>query len=439
MSVIVNHFIPLIGPFIIGVENLKKEGYLIENQDIISYSTFKANEKHIENNNYGTVHYLPDKLNGASIDQYRKYIKENSIRKSDIVCSVPPCAGLSQLNSCTSGKRSRGGEATQNDWIYEAVKFYLANKSKVLLLENAPGLIGRNGLVVLNNISQILKNHGDGYKMHMTKTTTLRHGLPQDRKRTFLYIYKSENYKIFKQLNRHSPITLEDFMREKNRPEEYSDSVTNHHTLKNTYSDTFFKFIKKIGLINQFRKDSADKEVFLKTAWQYLMPLYIDGKLDFEGFPKLKLNADKNVYKLSIGKGYWDGSPLFIKGKSNAVISKNAFRTLHPYYDRYLSIREYMDLMGLPDDFVLEDAARTFNHICQSVPVNTAMDHLLWAMGLVGEIDTLSDKEFTDNINSAFIQDNMYDAIETTFKVITPGFGEVKEVKNKKAIFYELF
>jgi len=440
LSVEITHFLPLIGPFIIGVENLRKEGYNVKTNDIISFPTFKANEKHIENNGYGKVHYVPADLKGQSIDVYKKYIKEAGFKTPDIVTAVPVCAGLSLLNSCASGSCSaRGGEAAQNDWIYETTKYFLASGAKVLLLENAPGLIGKNGFIVLNHIRSILKDHDHGYKMHMTKTTSLRHGLPQDRKRTFLYVYKADNYKIFKQLDRHEPITLEAFMKEKARPEAYSDDIINHQTLKNTYSDTFFRLLNEIKLVDQFREESAEKEIMLKTAWQYLMPRYMDGTLNLDDFPKLKANADKNAYKLSIGKGYWDGSPLLIKGKSNAVISKNAFRTVHPYFNRYLSIREYMDLMGLPDDFVLEDQERSFNHICQSVPVNTGMDHILWAMGLVGGADTLSKKEFIDNTNAAFIQDNMKDKIETTFKIITPGFGEVKEVKNQKASFHELF
>ena len=440
MSVKVNHFIPLIGPFVISVDNLNKEGYDIQTQDIISYPAFKANESHIERNKYGNVHYLPEELNGGSIKDYSKYIKENNISKPDIVCSVPPCAGLSLLNSCASGScHSRGGDAAQNDWIYESVKFFLANEAKVLLLENAPGLIGRHGLVVLNKIRKILDEYGPNYKIHLTKTTTLNHGLPQDRKRTFLYIYKSESYKIFKQLNRHEPITIEDFMKEKGRPEELSDDVPNHQTLTDVNIDQFFQLMLELNIIDEFRNEDIDKKVLVRTGWGYIMPMFISGELKLNKYPKIKRIAEHNKYKLSINKGYWDSSPLFIRGKSNAVISKNAFRIVHPFYNRYISVREHMDLMGLPDDFILEDQKRTFNHICQNVPVNTAMDHLLWAAGMVEDIGTISEKEYTDNINAAFIQDNMKDKIETTFKVITPGFNEVKEMKNQKAIFHELF
>ena len=441
MSIIVNHFIPLIGPFIIGVDNLNKEGYDIKTQDIISYPAFKANEHHIENNNYGTVHYLSEELNGSSVEDYKNYIKENGIRQPDIVCSVPPCAGLSLLNSCsTKSCNARDGEANQNDWIYETVKFYLANESKVLLLENAPGLIGKHGFVVLRKIRNILDEYGSGYKMHLTKTTTLNHGLPQDRKRTFLYIYKSENYKIFKQLDRHKPILIEDFMREKGRPEKLSDDIPNHQTLTDVNIDDFFQLVLKLDIIDQFRNEEKDKDILVKTGWGYIMPRFVSGELNLDEYPKIKKIAEHNKYKLSINKGYWDSSPLFIRGKSNAVISKNAFRIVHPYFNRYVSIREHMDLMGLPDDFILEDQKRTFNHICQNVPVNTAMDHLLWGLGLVGGTDTiLTEKEYIDNINSAFIQDNSKNQIETTFKIITPNFEKVLDVKNQKVLFHKLF
>ena len=44
----------------------------------------------------------------------------------------------------------------------------------------------------------------------------------------------------------------------------------------------------------------------------------------------------------------------------------------HPDEDRYLTVREALSLMKLPADFILLDAKRSLNHICQNVPVTTA-------------------------------------------------------------------
>tara|TARA_A100001234_G_C12403804_1_gene291581 strand:- start:261 stop:608 length:348 start_codon:yes stop_codon:yes gene_type:complete len=45
----------------------------------------------------------------------------------------------------------------------------------------------------------------------------------------------------------------------------------------------------------------------------------------------------------------------------------------HPTEDRYLTIREAMEIMYLPRDMDLLNPSQ-YNHICQNVPVKTAKD-----------------------------------------------------------------
>jgi site-specific DNA-cytosine methylase len=46
----------------------------------------------------------------------------------------------------------------------------------------------------------------------------------------------------------------------------------------------------------------------------------------------------------------------------------------HPDEDRYLTIRECLSIMKMPTDFQLKGGLSNLNHICQNVPVTTAMD-----------------------------------------------------------------
>ena len=46
----------------------------------------------------------------------------------------------------------------------------------------------------------------------------------------------------------------------------------------------------------------------------------------------------------------------------------------HPDEDRFITYREAMTIMGLPQDFELLNPKQSSNHICQNVPVNTAKD-----------------------------------------------------------------
>jgi hypothetical protein len=46
----------------------------------------------------------------------------------------------------------------------------------------------------------------------------------------------------------------------------------------------------------------------------------------------------------------------------------------HPDEDRFLTIRECLSIMKLPEDFILQGGVKNINHICQNVPVTTAQD-----------------------------------------------------------------
>ena len=46
----------------------------------------------------------------------------------------------------------------------------------------------------------------------------------------------------------------------------------------------------------------------------------------------------------------------------------------HPDEDRFLTVRECLSIMKLPEDFMLQGGIKNVNHICQNVPVTTAQD-----------------------------------------------------------------
>jgi hypothetical protein len=46
----------------------------------------------------------------------------------------------------------------------------------------------------------------------------------------------------------------------------------------------------------------------------------------------------------------------------------------HHKENRFLTYRECMAMMGLPSDFEIINPKRNLNHVCQNVPVSTAID-----------------------------------------------------------------
>ena len=69
----------------------------------------------------------------------------------------------------------------------------------------------------------------------------------------------------------------------------------------------------------------------------------------------------------------------------------------HPEEQRFLTLREYMHLMGLPHDFQLLSAGQ-WNHIAQNVPTATARDWTLEVIKYIkGELPLSGEKLLKQN------------------------------------------
>ena len=231
------HFIPLNGAFEYARRRLNEEQqYNIDYLGAYSFKEFYCNnEKTFELNHEKKINHLSDdssdfvvsfkdtEQDWRDISKYKNYTIQNNIEKPDILTSVPPCSSIAMLN-----RGNRSGDADSANWILEAVKFYLATDAKVLVFENAPGLVGREGLKILNRIKSILKFNNSDDKINIIKTTTLVHGIPQLRNRTFCYIYKSNKQKVFKNI-KHDIKKLSDFLMSLNIPKNYDSKIDELH------------------------------------------------------------------------------------------------------------------------------------------------------------------------------------------------------------------
>jgi hypothetical protein len=47
---------------------------------------------------------------------------------------------------------------------------------------------------------------------------------------------------------------------------------------------------------------------------------------------------------------------------------------VHPNKERFLTVREFMHMMGMPMDFEFTNMNKAYKILTQNVPVNTAMD-----------------------------------------------------------------
>lgn len=385
----ITHFIPLIGSFEIAN---RKFNLGFDDQYYFSFSNFKNNEIHLSSNFNRDIVYLDDKLlsDDYSIKNYKDFIRNNNIIKTNLQASIPPCGGLSKLN------RHSSSLSKSNRWIYESVKWFLAQDNDCLLFENAPGLVQKEGIKVIRNIINILKFNGleNKYKLNFVYTNTLNHGLPQYRKRTFCYIYKNDkNVYLTNKINH--TLSIEEFLK--------SHNVKNSTFFINDYAIEFLDFIKENNIISKIKEKYKDEKYVSISMLHFLRNNLED--YDFSKYKKIQRDAIK--IKNKNGGNFWDSSPLFVKGKCNAIVTKGNYqRILNPLIDNeFLGIESILHLMGL-ENFNVIDPLNNYNHICQSVPINTARDSLLWAKEILNNNKTI------DGNFDFIIQDNTKSNLE---------------------------
>ena len=411
------NIIPLIGGMTIG----NKQATGQDPEFIVSWSAFSQNDSHIVNHLQDIPYHILD--NDQTDVDISAGLRESHKGKIDFVSSVCPCAGLSMLNNVSGGtsEYKRGSDAVQNDWMYKSSEWVLENlEPKVLWGENAPGLYTSLGKGVRDRLRGIAEKYG--YSFSIVKTDTYLHGIPQHRKRTFYFFWKSKNAPILEWYERsESAKDLIPYLQEIPNDAEYREEYFTNDGYKPVSDWKLYEFIlEESGLSDEeFRKKYVGGlygYVASKGLVADAIEWFDENYPDYEGRERKNLEHIKN--KMDDGKGFWDSSPYFVNTYTNAIISKNMTTLVHPTEDRFLNMREHMHLMGLPHDFVLSDENKHFNHIAQNVPVKTARSY-------TEQVVKFINGELRDSGYKFIMQNNMS-------QKITFAENKIKKKKNYK-------
>lgn len=354
-------FQPLIGGMTLGAE----QAFGCKPKFILSYKGI-SNEQHLINyQDYKNIPYILFQTHGKFINENHYNLFNQLNNNIDVVSAVPVCSGLSLQNSCTNGTKARGDNAQQNENMYNITEFSLSMiKPKAFIFENAPGLYTSMGKKVRNNLYTLAKKYN--YSISFISTSTMYHGLPQNRQRTFCIIWKS-NFSPIVNYYKKSYASLTDLC--KSIPKE---STLQENFLKKDFDNFYIKYLK-----NEYGEKYRDE--FIKNKVRTTLQLVIKNNhyniLKNYANDEEKIFIDKCKNKIDSGGNIWDSSPSFINfNYINALVGKGMCSTIHPYEERYFNIREMLTLMGMPYDFELLDAKKNVNHIAQNVPVNTSYD-----------------------------------------------------------------
>lgn len=388
--------VPLIGGETIGSEMAfgKPPEYFM------SYEPFWANDKHIVNHyNNEIPYYVLDK-------------NQRPDKKVDVISSVCPCAGLSMLS------HGFGDHNENNKWMIETAKFVLEEmKPKVFWGENAPGFAGKIGKNIREQMYQIGRENG--YVFTVYRTRSLLHGVPQIRERSFYFFWKSDKTPKLNWYNtKHKSI-------EQTILDARGNTLQEPINKKTPSRDPFYRFILEYihggmshkefsAQIEPSRARGNDTFGYIeKMGYDYMQ---VSNWLRKEGYEREADSCVRKYHKLASGKSIMRRGTIVPKDYIGAFVGHYPVCLTHPIEDRYITYREGLTIMGLPDTFELLDPENSANHMCQNVPVQTARDMATEVLGwLNGERDEFN-SIYTYQYNGTQTTEFGGDRTGTTFK-----------------------
>jgi site-specific DNA-cytosine methylase len=346
--------VPLIGGETIAMQNVFKK----KPEYILSYDVFKANDNHL-------VEYYKREVPYYLLSDNRSY----NLPSVDVINTVCPCAGLSSLNTSASS------DAAANDWMSTSANYVLGTiKPKVFWGENAPRLASKMGEPVVENLRKIGKEYG--YTFSLYKTKSLLHGLGQVRDRSFYFFWKGDKVPQLGYIKRKHK-KIEDTIRStQNNLNDPMNVLTNTATPSH---DPYYKYV-----LEELEGGITHNQFQNKINKSYDVLHYIEDKgvaysevskwMFANGFEKQAIRCKVMHSKLASGGNIMRRGVYVPKNYIGAFVGSAPTKLTHPDIDRHLTIRECLNIMGLPQDFILQGGVKNLNHICQNVPVTTAMD-----------------------------------------------------------------
>lgn len=315
---------------------------------------------------------------------------------TDLVVSVPVCSGLSQATIAPQDTKDE-----RNCNMLWNAEFTLSKiKPKVYIFENAPLLFSQSGSAVREMLNELGRKYN--YSVVYYKTDTQLHDNCQRRPRTFVLFIKhrneSEGAPEFNYENK--PCSIDEFF------SRIPDNATQKESVK--MSDTSKLFMDYIR-----HKFGSDYRVS-PNGWlirKIIEDNLFDDACDFisksEYSDKTKdslIHLLRHVQsKIEVGKNFYCMLPGYPKGDTvPAVMFKTMPALLHHKEDRLYTIREFLHLMGMPNDYELPgDINSNYAKIGQNVPARTAQWIVSEAVRIIENWDiiprNLNDVLFVDN------------------------------------------
>jgi len=343
--------VPLIGGETIAMENV----FGTKPEYFLTFDGFQANEEHL-------LHYYNNEIPYLNISQGQHFTE-----KVNIVNTVCPCAGLSSLSPSASSNN------VMNDWMYKSAEYILNEvQPDVFWGENAPRLASKMGEPVVKKLRQI--GEANGYTFSIFKTKSILHGLSQVRDRTFYFFWKGDKVPLFDYIQE-QPGNIADDIRNVIRGafDPMSKILCNE---AKPSENPYYKYVLEVlegGITHKEFQNKIEKTTnpmdYIEERTNYKE---VSKWMKENGYDKEAKKCMRQYHKLKSGGNIMRKITEIPKDKIGAFVGHMPSSLTHPDEDRYLTVREALSLMKLPDNFMLLNPKRSLNHICRNVPVTTA-------------------------------------------------------------------
>lgn len=377
--------IPLIGGLALGT------GKALDKMPefVLSWAAFQNNDQHYIN--YLRTHgwegdyiLLDEDLSTVkNIIPDAKSIKDCSLKHVDIMCGLPPCAGLSSFASGASMEYSKNAKV--NDWMIMSSKYVLETiKPDVWFFENAVYLATNKGKFLADQLYDMADDNG--YSLLLYCTESHFHDNPQTRPRSYAMCTKKDTFGDWTMKFKDKPHRMksfEDLIKEVHSLDtELDECIT---STEKPSDNPYYKLCYELVHATSYR-DLVEKictrthsENLIKKAIELMDNdhLKMADWMEKHGFDKVARVCRHRQDKVNENKGYWTHGITMSRFGIPAFIGAQPFFLCHPFEDRYVTFREGLAIMDFPEDYTFAENTnlrRYANHLCQNVCQNVAFD-----------------------------------------------------------------
>lgn len=344
---------------LIGGETLASQAVFDDQRPeyILSYKAFGNNDAHLLNHyNHDVPYHVID---SEDFNFNPSYV--------DVVSTVCPCAGLSSLSTAASA------DSPTNDWMLTTAEYVFENIApRVFWGENAPGFATNLGEKIRNKLRELGAKYG--YTMTVYRTKSLDHGLSQYRGRSFYFFWKEDGKVPLMNYYKRDIKPIEELLDEIKsnfQTEVTNEKIPTENPMYQFVLDVMHPGMKHIDFVNHIDKSYELTRYALQNGVTFdeLAVWYRKN-----GFDKDADKAIRRKEKIATGKGIMAKNLVVPKFRIGAFVGHYPTNLTHHREDRFLTYRECMSIMGLPENFELLNPKKNLNHVCQNVPFQTAKD-----------------------------------------------------------------